>query len=110
MLTDERSLIGCAMGIILQYFIDEERYWDYFKTSTFAILVYLFYSVLIYKKYGLITPAGGIEYAIFLENLNHGLLIIYNAFKSYYIFYFFPSPLLSTKKQFYIRYFPLHLS
>jgi hypothetical protein len=98
MLTDERSLIGGAMGIILQYFIDEERYWDYFKTSAFAILVYLFIRFLIYKKYGLITPTGGIEYAIFLENLNHGLLIIYNAFKSYYIFYFFPIAIIVNKK------------
>lgn len=98
LLSDERSLIGCMMGIILMYFIDEHRFLSYLKTSAFAILVYLFIRILIYKKYGLITPAGGIEYAIFVENLNHGLLIIYNAFKSYYIFYFFPITVVVNKK------------
>jgi hypothetical protein len=98
LLTDERSLIGCSMGVILKYFIDEKQFWDYVKTSLAAIFVYLFIRFLIYKKYGLITPAGGIEYAIFLENLNHGLLITYNAFKSYYIFYFFPIAIIVNKK------------
>jgi hypothetical protein len=98
LLTDERSLIGCAMGIILKYFMEENQFWDYVKTSLSAISVYLFIRFLIYKKYGLITPAGGIEYAIFLENLNHGLLISYNAFKSYYIFYFFPIAIIVNKK------------
>jgi len=106
-LTDERSLIGCIMGIILKYFIDENHFWDYVKTSLTAICVYLFIRFLIYKKYGLITPAGGIEYAIFIENLNHGLLIIYNAFKSYYLFYFFPIAIIVNKQTIFYTLFAI---
>jgi hypothetical protein len=78
------------MGIMLRYFSENIFALKYFISTILALASYFFIRVFLYLNYGLFTPTAGIGLSIFFENSNHFLLFLFNAFKSYYVLYFFP--------------------
>lgn len=102
LLTDERSLIGCVMGIILRYFSENTHAIKYFVSTILALAAYFCLRAFLYLKFGLFTPTAGIGFSIFIENSHHFLLYLFNAFKSYYLIYFFP--VIFYKKRIHLVY------
>ena len=90
LLTDERSIIGCVMGLFFIYFEHNSLLIKHLISTIFAFLIYLFIRLFLFHQFGLSTPSAGIGFSILFENSSHLLLFLFNAFKSFYVIYFFP--------------------